>query len=247
MPKMIFAHGWWKVGEQKMSKSLGNIVDPLVVIRHLLSGQPYAADVYRYFLLREISFGQDGSFSEEALSARLSADLANDLGNLVNRSLSMIERYCSGAIPSESTTTYSAEDESLRQAAIGLSARVDEAMASVEFSAALAAIMSVVSHANRYIEAVAPWKLAKDASSSSRLHAVLHVLAEVIRIVAITLEPFLPSVAMAIWEQLGCGSMPRRLQDAAAWPRLTSGQKIGEHPVLFPQSEIRNPKSEIDR
>jgi len=99
MPRMIVAHGWWKIGEQKMSKSRGNIVDPSVVVRELLHGQPYAADAYRYFLLREVPFGQDGAFSEEAILGRLQADLANDLGNLVHRTLSMLERYTAGKIP----------------------------------------------------------------------------------------------------------------------------------------------------
>ena len=237
MPQAIVAHGWWKVGEQKMSKSLGNIVDPTVVIRQVLKGQPYAADVYRYFLLREIPFGQDGSFSEEALFIRLDADLANDLGNLVNRTLSMIERYCRGQIPQAGAVGCAVDDEPLQQAAIRLGPLVEKAMSRVEFSSALEAIMRVVSQANRYIESVAPWKLAKDASATGRLHAVLYVLAEVIRIVSITLEPFMPSVAGAIWQQLGCDGAPRRLQDAAEWSRLPSDQLIGPHPVLFPRTE----------
>ncbi len=239
MPRMIFAHGWWKIGEQKMSKSLGNIVDPTVVVSEVLKGQPYAADIYRYFLLREIPFGQDGAFSEDAIFIRLSSDLANDLGNLVNRTLSMIERYAAGKIPPAASIGCAVEDEPLRQAAVGLVARVDEAMSRLEFSAALDALMQVVSQANRYIEVVAPWKLAKQPDLAPRLHAVLRVLAEVIRIVSITLEPFLPSVAAEIWRQLGCGETPRRLQDAAVWNQLTSHRAIGPHPVLFPRMDAK--------
>ena len=235
MPKMILAHGWWKVGEQKMSKSLGNIVDPTVVIAQVLSGQPHAADVYRYFLLREIPFGQDGSFSEDALFARLDAELANDLGNLVNRTLSMIGRYGQGTIPPPAAVGCAVEDEPLRRAATSLADAVDAAMARAEFSTALEAILGVVTQANRYIEVAAPWKLAKETDGTVRLHAVLHVLAEVIRIVSITLEPFMPSVAATIWQQLGCGSRPRRLRDAAQWPGFPAGQVIGPHPVLFPR------------
>jgi len=237
MPKMIFAHGWWKVGEQKMSKSLGNIVDPTVVINHVLKGQPFAADVYRYFLLREVPFGQDGSFSEEAILARLSADLAHDLGNLVNRTLSMIERYCGGKIPEPHAVGCALDDEPLRQALVGLAAQVEEAMGRLEFSAALERIMRVVTQTNRYIEVVGPWRLAKQPEQATRLRTALSLLAEVMRVMAILLEPFMPSVAQAMWWQLGCGSHPRRLQDTARWHQLPAGQPIGPHPVLFPQVE----------
>lgn len=235
MPTRIMAHGWWKVGEQKMSKSLGNIVNPMIVIEQALKGQPYAADIYRYFLLREVPFGQDGSFSEEALFTRLGADLANDLGNLINRTLSMIERYCGGTIPQPGVVGCAVDDESLRQAVLGLTARVEAAMSRIEFSNGLEAIMDVVSQANRYIERSAPWKLAKQLEQVPRLRTVLFVLAEVIRIIAILLEPFMPSVAAAIWQQLGCAQTPRLLEDAARWGRLTPGRPIGAHPVLFPK------------
>ena len=241
MPRRIVAHGWWKVGEQKMSKSLGNIVDPTVVIAEVLKGQPYAADIYRYFLLREIPFGQDGSFSEEALLKRLGADLGNDLGNLVNRTLSMVERYCDGKIPPPTTVGCAVEDAPFQEMALALAGRVDEAMQHIEFSGALEAIMRVVSKANSYIETVAPWKLAKQPEMAPRLRTVLMVLAEVVRIMTITLEPFMPSVAEAIWQQLGCGTTPRRLADAARWGVLSSGQPIGAHPVLFPRQETSAP------
>ncbi len=237
MPRMIFAHGWWKIGEQKMSKSLGNIVDPSVVIGELLKGQPYAADVYRYFLLREIPFGQDGSFSEEAIFSRLHADLANDLGNLVNRTCSMIDRYGQGKIPPASPIGCAVDDEPLKQSALGLPAAAEAAMLRLDFSAVLEAIMGVVTQANRYVETTAPWKLAKEPVMAARLATVLNVLAEVIRIVSITLEPFMPSVSSAIWQQLGCGDRPRRLEDARTWSQLSSGQPLGPHPVLFPRAE----------
>ena len=236
MPKTIFAHGWWKVGEQKMSKSLGNIVNPIVVVTELLKDQPYGADVYRYFLLREISFGQDGSFSEDALAARLSADLGNDLGNLVNRTLSMLGRYAQGCVPSAAPDA--AEDGAIREAAVALPGAIARAMSRVDFSAALEAVMSLVAQANRYIEVQAPWKLAK-TGPPERLAAVLSTLAETLRAVAITLEPFMPTVASAIWQQLGCGTAPRRLADVARWPGLPAGQAIGKAQVLFPRPGAR--------
>ncbi|MBI3331030.1 MAG: methionine--tRNA ligase [Candidatus Omnitrophica bacterium] len=241
MPKTIFAHGWWKIGEQKMSKSLGNIVDPTVVVSQLLKDQPHAADVYRYFLLREVPFGQDGTFSEEALTKRLESDLANDLGNLINRACSMLERYAGSRIPPEAPVGCAVDDEPLRQAVLGLAAAVERAMATVEFSSALEAIMRVVTQANQYIETAAPWKLAK-AQETARLQGVLRVLAEVIRITAILLSPFMPSVADAVWRQLGCRD-ERRWADAARWGGLAPGQAIGPHPVLFPCSRNRFPFS----
>jgi len=237
MPKTIMAHGWWKIGEQKMSKSRGNIVDPFVVLQEVLKGQPHAADVYRYFLLREISFGQDGNFSEEAIVTRLESDLANDLGNLINRACSMIERYAQGKIPAAAPIGCAVEDEPLKQAALGLPAALEEAMKHIEFSSALAAIMGVVSQANRYVESAAPWKLSKDPGMTARLHTVLNELAEVARIVSISLEPFMPSVAEAIWQQMGFGQSPRRLSDAARWSGIPSGQAIAAHPVLFPRAK----------
>ena len=234
MPRMIFAHGWWKIGEQKMSKSLGNIVDPSVVVQQFLKAQPYAADVYRYFLLREIPFGQDGVFSEEAILTRLNADLANDLGNLVNRALSMLERYAQGKMPAPGAVGCAVEDEPLRQEALALAERVERAMQLLNFSQALEAIMALVSHANRYIESQAPWQLAK-SGSTDRLQTVVGMPAEAIRVSAILLEPFMPSVSTAIWEQLGMGTSPRRLVDATRWPALQAGQPLGTRSVLFPK------------
>jgi methionyl-tRNA synthetase len=232
MPRMVFAHGWWKVGEQKMSKSLGNIIDPYVVVREVLKDQPHAADVYRYFLLRDVPFGQDGAFSEEALRARLGSDLGNDLGNLLQRTHSMIERYCQSQVPAREAAT--ADDEALQQTAQGLPARLEEALRSLNFAQALEAIFQVVGDANRYIEAQAPWQLSK-AGQTARLHAVLATLAETIRIVAIALEPFMPTVSAAMWRQLGLGSSPRRLADAGRWPALSSGHRLGARAVLFPR------------
>ena len=232
-PKLIFAHGWWKIGEQKMSKSLGNIVEPATVVNVLLKGQPFAADVYRYFLLRDVPFGQDGNFSEDAILTRLSDDLANDLGNLVYRTLSMIERYCGGRVPALGPIGCAEADLPLQQQAAALAGRIESALQTLQFSNALSAIFELVSQANRYIEAQAPWKLAKE-QQSARLETVLAVLAEVIRIVAITLEPFTPSVSAAIWEQLGM-TTPKRFADAARWPGVPAGQAIRKTTVLFPR------------
>ncbi len=235
LPRLIFAHGWWKVGEQKMSKSRGNIVDPTVVVRELLAGQPHAADIYRYFLLREVPFGQDGGFSEGAILGRLQSDLANDLGNLVNRTLSMIDRYGHGAVPALGPIGCAVDDEPLKQEALTLGDRVEAALTELRFSEALEQIFRLVSRANQYIETQAPWQMAKQ-SNPARLQSVLALLAEILRIVAITLEPFLPSVSAAIWQQLGFGDRPRRLADAQQWPGVPAGQRLGSRAILFPRS-----------
>jgi methionyl-tRNA synthetase len=241
MPRRIFAHGWWKIGEQKMSKSLGNIVDPTVVITQLLKEQPYAADVYRYSLLREVPFGQDGLFSEEALFARLDADLANDLGNLVNRTLSMIERYLRGTVPliplDELDVIGSPNHRELAGAAIDLSDGVIRTMERLEFSNALERIIAVAARANQYIETAAPWKLAKQPDGEIILKQVLGTLAEVLRILSLHLSPFMPSVARAIWAQLGLDGEPERLSQAV-WTETAGSRRIAaEHPVLFPKVE----------
>ena len=239
LPKMIFAHGFWKVGEQKMSKSLGNIIDPDVVIGQLLKGQPHGPDIYRYFLLREVPFGQDGVFSEDALMKRLDADLANDLGNLLNRACSMIERYNQGRLPA--SAYWSQQDTAILQNAETTVREVESAMEQLAFAQALEAIMQLVSKTNAYVEVTAPWKLAKQSEQAKRLEVVLCLLAEIVRVVAILLEPFMPSVANAIWRQLGFRG-ERRLADATHWGGLAPGQPIGPHPVLFPRSEsIRSP------
>ena len=241
LPRRIVAHGHWKVGEQKMSKSLGNIIDPYVVMHELLKGQPYAADIYRYFLLREIPFGGNGSFSEDALLKRLGADLANDLGNLVNRTCSMIKRYREGriAIPPVEAPNAAGGPRLLARTVEALGAQVEQAMERIEFSDALAAIMHVVSQANQFIEAEAPWKLAKDPGAAAKLDAVLGALAGVIRTIGALIEPFMPSVGPAITSQLGLARSAAPAWTDAAWPTATLSVQIGEHPVLFPRVEAK--------
>ena len=251
MPGSIWTHGWWKIGEQKMSKSLGNIVNPVVVITELLKGQPYAADVYRYFLLREIPFGQDGNFSEGALTKRLSADLANDLGNLVNRTCSMIARYQEGRIPgvlpidkldvappapvNVRPAKPAQPQRVLAEQAVALAQRIPAAMDGCEFSIALEAIMHVIAEANRFVEETAPWKLAKNPAEGESLKRVLGTLAEVVRISTVWLEPFMPAVAAAVQGYLGLPTGEGWASaESAAWG-YEEGRVMGPHPVLFPK------------
>lgn len=197
-PKMIFAHGWWlaslKGESQKMSKSKGNIVNPLDVIKE------HSVDTYRYFLLREVPFGLDGTFSEDALKKRFNSDLANDLGNLVYRTLTMIEKYFSGCIPSDIDKKSISENPIIKSIK-SLGARLDKAMSEVDFSCALTEIWSLISLANKYIEQTKPWQLAKE-KKDKELKEFCFILIEVLKKVASELSPFMPETASKISEQI---------------------------------------------
>lgn len=201
-PKRVFAHGWWTNEGQKISKSLGNVIDPHALI------EQYGLDPVRYFLLREVPFGNDGDFSHRAMVGRLNGDLANDLGNLCQRVLSMIAKNCGGAVPDPSGKEDAADDALLGQA----SAVLDRVRAELDVQAfhnALTAIWEVVGEANRYVDAQAPWALRK--TDPERMQAVLYCLAETIRRIAIMVQPFMPGAASAILEQLSVGADDRTL------------------------------------
>ena len=224
LPKRIFAHGWLLFEESKMSKSRGNIVraDPI--------RQVMGTDALRYFLLREIVFGQDGGFSYDALVGRYNSDLANGLGNLASRTLTMIHQYCGGAVPA--CTTEGAIPQVARQtieAAIG-------AFEELEFSKGLEAVWALLSATDKFIVEQAPWTLARKPESRPRLDATLYTAAEVLRIAAVLLAPVLPESTAKIWAQLG---MPAPLESVKlqvlAWGGLQPGQKIGEVAAVFPR------------
>ncbi len=194
-PRQIFAHGWWMFGEEKMSKSRGNVVSPVEVARK------FGVDAYRYFLLREVPFGSDGNFSEEAIIKRYNSDLANDLGNLVYRTLTMIEKYFAGEVPREAETKGPQADQ-IRSKLQRLGGEVGAYMMDVNFSAGLEEIWVLINMANKYIEQTKPWNLARERKDAE-LKAFLGLLVKVIREVTVMISAFMPDTAASIEAQLG--------------------------------------------
>ena len=225
LPRTIFAHGWWTVNGEKMSKSRGNVVDPYAV------AEEFGTDAFRYFLLREVPFGHDGDFSREALIGRINTDLANDLGNLLNRTLTMIERFAKGIVPLPHNATRT--DGQLRQQAGQLPDLVDAYLAKLEFNRVLEAIGSVVQAANQHIDKSAPWKLAKDEANRLLLDTVLYDAAEALRLVALMLAPFMPQATEEIGRQLGSNLASAGPQ----WGGLQPGTAIAKGKPLFPRIE----------
>jgi methionyl-tRNA synthetase len=228
VPKTIFAHGWWVVKGEKMSKSKGNVVDPVALIDR------YGIDAYRYFLLREVPFGLDGAFSEEALVSRYNSDLANDIGNLLNRTLTMVEKYFEGRVPESSGM------ESLKNKSAMVAAELEKRISVLDFAGALAKIWEVVDAANKSIEESKPWALAKE-NKTDELKALLYSLLESLRIVALSIYPFMPATSKGIMKQLGIEEDPAdmKFSDIETWGILKKGLKINKSAPLFPRIEVK--------
>ena len=224
-------HGYWNISEGKMSKSLGNVVPPLELV------DIYGLDAFRYFLLRDMVFGLDSEFSEEALVARLNADLANDLGNLVSRSLTMIQKYFKGDLPNPGPSKVA--DEGLKQSALELLDTYEELMKDLALHKALMAIWEVIGQVNKYIDVMAPWVLAK--SDPERLSTVICHIFETLRIVAGLLWPFMPDSAEKIQEQLALPTRGRDVtfEDLKIWGMERPARRITKAPPLFPRIEKR--------
>ncbi|MDA9230593.1 methionine--tRNA ligase [Alphaproteobacteria bacterium] len=225
LPKHVFAHGFLTVRGEKMSKSLGNVLDPMTLADH------YGVDALRYFFLREVPFGRDGSFSDEAIVNRVNADLANDIGNLAQRCLSMIGKNCGGVMPSPTAPT--PEDAALFARFDALPDRVEAAMQKYEIHNYLALVMEAVSEANRYFAGQAPWGLKE--SDPERMGSILYCAAEAVRQAAILLQPVIPEGAAKLLDYLGVAEAERDFQFLGQSGRLASGQTLMAPQGVFPR------------
>jgi methionyl-tRNA synthetase len=233
LPTTIYVHEYVTVGGQKISKSLGNAVDPVALV------EEFGTDPLRYWLLRDVPRGEDGDFTVARLIARTNADLANDLGNLLNRTVSMIGRWRGGVIP-RCGPRGSAEEQLIAQAA-ALPATIDAALDSFDFRAALAALWALIGEANRYVDKSAPWILARsagDPAQADRLDTVLATLAETLRLLAVHLAPFLPATSDRILAQLGVPQDTPPRATAIAWGDSLAGQHVARAQPLFPRIEL---------
>jgi methionyl-tRNA synthetase len=222
LPKQILAHGWWQKDGEKMSKSTGNIVDPVAVINE------WGVDAFRFYVVRELAIGPDGNWTDAGFKSRYQAELANGLGNLVNRSLSMLQRYRNGVVP--------ARHDELAPDAAQVVTDTRALLMNNELQAALQSIWSLITRANQYVDQTKPFSLAKDAAQAQRLDEVLYNLAETCRVLAVLLWPFIPGTAAKIIAQLNLGGAPDQFA-AAAWGGLSAGHVIGAPAPLFPRKD----------
>jgi len=239
LPKQVFGHGWLLLEGGKMSKSKGNVVDPVVLINK------YGLDAIRYFLLREVPFGSDGVFSNEALINRINADLANDLGNLVSRTVAMIEKYFGGVIPAEIED--GEFDEDLKKSVMEVPGKVDELMDKFQFSTALTEIWKVVSRTNKYIDETAPWTLAKDEDKKARLAGVMYNLAESIRIISVLIQPFMVETPEKIWYQLGLSEEQTEWSSVYTWGVYPKGVSVNKGEIIFPRIDIKKELEDLEK
>lgn len=231
LPKQVFGHGWLLLQEGKMSKSKGNVIDPTVLV------DQYGSDAIRYFLLREIPFGADGVFSSEALIQRINSDLANDLGNLIHRTLNMVNKFAGGII--EAPTLEGEYDGELRELALETSGEMEKLIEKLQFSNALAVLWKLVGRANKYIDETEPWALNREGKKE-RLNTVLYNYMETIRIISVLLHPFMPKTPLRIWELIGNSheSEQQTWDSAKTWGLYKAGTRVKESEVLFPRIEL---------
>jgi methionyl-tRNA synthetase len=236
LPKQIFAHGWLLMKDGKMSKSKGNVVDPVTLIDR------YGLDSLRYYLMREVPFGADGTFTPEGFVERINYDLANDLGNLLNRTLVMVEKYMDGVIPAYTPDLHS-YDQELRETVRATVSKYEEAMDNLEFSIALSAVWQLIGRTNKFIDETEPWVLAKQADTRIQLGSVLYALLESQRIVSVLLRPFMTRTPEQMWQQLGIAARHdfAHLTDWASvhqFGLLPAGTLVQKAEPMFPRLDV---------
>lgn len=239
LPKHLAVHGWITFNGQKMSKSLGNVVDPFIL------GERYGADAIRYHILREMALGADSSFSNEIMINRINSDLANGLGNLVSRTVAMADKYFGGTLPADREE--GDFDAELIAEAKGLVAKVDEFMDKTQINNALAEIFKVVSRANKYIDETAPWVLGKDESKKARLATVLYNLLETIRIVSTLLSNFMPTTMPKVWEQIGAAESDITYENAGKFGVLPADVTVHRGEIIFPRIDVDKEIEELNK
>ena len=232
--KSLNVHGYWNIKESKMSKSLGNIIRPLEV------KEKYGLDSFRYFLMREMTFGLDSNFSEDALVQRINSDLANDLGNLLSRTTSMVIKYFGGKV--QTPGPIEAIDVSLREGALSVAEEVEAFMGDMAFNKALISIWKLIARVNQYLDQTAPWSLAKERNREDRLASALYNALESLRIIAILIYPVMPQAGAEIWRQIGLGTQlpEQEFGQAKAWGHYRVGSTIERTKALFPRVESPN-------